>query len=539
MKRLFAVLLCLAMAVCLLPQRVAAATTINNVDLGLAYPEAGKAPPEAAWYGRGYTVYEAEWYDRTDGRYLEAGEKIRSEHLYEVTLWVEADSGYEFKATDDNTPAVTATVNGKQYQATKAYEYKAWAMVTVTYYFESPVPAKGWIHTADVSFSAPVAGQLASYNPINTTAYTSKNVYFGGSTNEDMKNGIAWYYEKPNASAEYLSPSNPVFAEETPYTVHFLLFPNEGYSFTSSTRVNVNGQSAKASFDYATFMSVSYTFPATGKIQTHTHTPSAWRTNQAYHYKACTTCGDFLEQGDHTGGTATCVEKGKCSICGYPYLPENENHTPDTKWTACADLYHAKLCKLCGAHCTTEDHKPGPAATETTAQTCTVCGYILAPAKNHEHKLTKVAEIPATCEKEGKREHYTCAGCSEVFSDSQGKNKLDASQLTLEALGHDITDVWRFDELYHWHACSRCGTAPTESKALHDAPEGKCATCGYTIGETIPTTEPSQSVPAPHHPTEQPKEKKPVSWVIFVLMGLVCFGIGITATILIVKKKKQ
>ena len=147
--------------------------------------------------------------------------------------------------------------------------------------------------------------------------------------------------------------------------------------------------------------------------------------------------------------------------------------------------------------------------------------------------------MPATCEKEGKREHYTCAGCSDVFSDSQGKNKLDASQLTLEALGHDITDVWRFDGLYHWHACSRCGTAPTESKALHDAPEGKCATCGYTIGETIPTTEPSQSVPAPNQPTEQPKEKKPISWVIFVLMGLVCFGIGITATILIVKKKKQ
>ena len=53
----------------------------------------------------------------------------------------------------------------------------------------------------------------------------------------------------------------------------------------------------------------------------HTHTYSdAWSHNATKHWHAAT-CGDDLtkDEGDHTGGTATCTEQAECEVCGAPY----------------------------------------------------------------------------------------------------------------------------------------------------------------------------------------------------------------------------
>ena len=57
-------------------------------------------------------------------------------------------------------------------------------------------------------------------------------------------------------------------------------------------------------------------------------------------------------------------------------------------------------------------------------RTCKDCGYIITPAKNHTHKLTKVAKKAATCTAPGNVEYYTCNGCADVFADSEGKTKV-------------------------------------------------------------------------------------------------------------------
>lgn len=548
MKRLLAMLLCLVLAVCLLPGRVSAATTIENVSLTLQYPDAGKAPYEPAWYGRGYSVYDVEWYDRNKNRYLESGDKIQAGHQYEVTIWVEADSGYEFKAANDNAPSITATVNGSSAEVKKAYEYKAWAMVTVTYAFDA-VPEKGWISSVDLTVPAPVTGAKPFYDEIETASYALGNVYFSGQTDPKMKNGISWY----NATNfQQLDPvTGEVFAPQTPYEFHCLVFPLEGYRITREARARVNGQPAEAMLDYGTFLAVNYTFPATAPVQTqpelHVHTPGELRSNIDEHYRYCTGCGEKVEQEKHKGGKATCVEMGRCTVCNYHYLPENEDHTPDTKWTACAGLYHAKLCKLCGAHCTPEAHEPGPAATETSPQTCKVCGYILAPAKNHTHQLSKVEMVPATCLKEGVKEHYTCSGCSDKFRDAAGKDKIPESEaLELPALKHAYSGQWENDENEHWMVCGNCKERFEETRMDHDLQDGKCQLCGYTEGaEQTPTTgteapdadkEPTASKPADSQ--KEPARESSYNWLIPVLIGVVAFAAAIVATVLILKKKE-
>ena len=292
-------------------------------------------------------------------------------------------------------------------------------------------------------------------------------------------------------------------------------------------------------------------------LATHTHTPSQWHTTGAYHYKVCTECGDFLEQEDHKGGTATCSSKGKCTVCGYEYIEENEEHDPDTsKWVARVDMYHFHPCKDCGAHCDIEDHRwsptylykdatghawvcadckahsqiekhnPGPAATETTPQTCKDCGYILQSAKGHTHDLTKVPQTPADCINEGNIEYYFCTGCNDCFTDAEGKNKIpETRSVMVGALGHTTSDAWHSDENYHWRICSTCGQVLEETKMLHEP--GKCATCGYEI--PMPeATEPKTIEKTEHN-----------SWLHVLLVALVCFAAAITATVIILKTKKK
>ncbi|MBR2948845.1 MAG: SH3 domain-containing protein [Lachnospiraceae bacterium] len=336
----------------------------------------------------------------------------------------------------------------------------------------------------------------------------------------------------------------------------------------------------------------------TPELPAHTHTPSDWRSTGAYHYKACTSCGDFLTAEDHLGGAATCAEEGTCTVCGYAYIGSHENHTPDTtKWTACGNLYHAHLCKFCGAHCDAQDHTPGPEATETTPQQCTVCGYVIAQAVNHTHSLKKVEANTPTCTRIGNSACYVCVDCEQLFADSNGNTPLTDSIL-LPATGHTVANGFDYDEQSHWQVCLTCGEDLSDTKAPHEIVQGKCKLCGYvpdaadssraeenaaadtttaaapkiqtetsqltestqatepTIAESNvdaaytsePTTE-STTEPA-GEPTTEPATKpttepttqidtfpKTIPWWVLVLVGFGAAGIGVGVTVILMKKK--
>lgn len=92
MKRMISVLLCAVLLlpiVSALPLQASAAATIEHISLTLEYPEAGKAPAGAVCNGRGYSVWDVEWFDRTDDRYLQPGDKVREGHQYEAVIWAQ------------------------------------------------------------------------------------------------------------------------------------------------------------------------------------------------------------------------------------------------------------------------------------------------------------------------------------------------------------------------------------------------------------------------------------------------------------------
>ena len=330
-----------------------------------------------------------------------------------------------------------------------------------------------------------------------------------------------------------------------------------GYAFSSNATVCVDGKWITPESNSGECLTFRVLFdPCEGSP--HIHTPSDWIAAEGKHYTLCPGCDNTLKEEDHKGGVATCAEEGKCTVCGYAYIEKNENHTPDAKWTASDNQYHARLCTICGAPCNSEAHKPGPAATDTTPQKCTVCDYTITPA-THTHTLTSVAEVAPTCTGQGIKSHYICSGCNIKFSDADGKNVIaDDESLRIAPQGHKISNSWAFNENSHWRTCSVCSSKITKTDAKHNPQEGKCSTCDYenaspkqettpeTTTETTPetttqttpeTTGETTSVPTDSQSQPQETEKGGLPWWGILLIGLGAVGAGLVS-VLVLKKRQ-
>lgn len=205
----------------------------------------------------------------------------------------------------------------------------------------------------------------------------------------------------------------------------------------------------------------------------------AWTCDGTNHWQACTVCGLEQEKGAHTLATEISGnELGHgylCSVCNL--IPNAELHefesSCDSDCGKCGyvrsieHLYNERWsfdkeahwyeCSLCGETLEKIPHTAGDAATETTDQICTSCGFIIVPAGNHVHSLN---------------------------------------------------GDWLSDDNGHWYQC-RCGVL-AESVA-HKWDEGRvdeaagvvlftCTDCGRVSAEVyVPETEP----PAETEPQEQ------------------------------------
>ena len=523
MKRAFAFLLCLAMLVISLPTGAAAVTELKNLSITMDVPDPGKAPITTATCGTGYSIHAIDWLDRETNKFLEPGDKIQGGHKYYAYLWVEANDGYKFASIDDKTPNVNVTVNGNACTASKAFEYIAPAMVYVAYPITIP---SSWIRSVDLTIPEPVYGNKPTYPIIETGAYKYTTMI----DLPDVINGIHW---TDMTTEQYMDPDN-TFRYGVPYQFAISLQPKTGYAFAPYAEARVNGKAASCSLEYGTVLIVEFTFPALE--DNHAHVYMDWSWNSGQHYKNCTDCDEIFFLESHKGGVATCEKDGVCSVCGYAYIEAKEH-----KWSP-TYLYqdatgHAWICADCKATSAIEKHNPGPAATNTTPQTCKDCGYIIAPAKKHTHELTKVPQTPATCLEEGNIEYYACSGCNNRFTDAEAKNQIpDTMSVAVGALGHTPSDVWGIDDDYHWRVCTTCNQVLDETKMQHDVTDSKCTTCNYVIGDRVtnPETTPAETTPEPGHNAEQSNN----TWIKILLVALVCFAAAITATVIILKKKK-
>ncbi len=205
---------------------------------------------------------------------------------------------------------------------------------------------------------------------------------------------------------------------------------------------------------------------------------------------------------------SNCTEKGwdaykKCDLCGklfdmsdnplteIPYRALNDNHDFDTTaWGYKEADGHAHVCSRNAAHHdTVVPHTAGPAATETTPQTCTECGFVMQAATGHVHAdhLTKVDKKDATCTADGNKEYYQCT-CGKFFEDAAAATEItDHSSVVLPKTGHSYT-VQKSDEAHKRSTAADCREFDTywytcANDATHSAKDDAAAADKFYNGE--------------------------------------------------------
>lgn len=209
------------------------------------------------------------------------------------------------------------------------------------------------------------------------------------------------------------------------------------------------------------------------------------------YYFSCKLCGakgdtTFVSDklGDHVYDHGCDAD---CNLCG-----QTRTTTHAYSWASDKDL-HWQECANCHAKGQTDTHIPGPEATDTEPQVCTVCQRELVPAKNHLHTFP---------------------------------------------------EDWTYDDAGHWHQCA-CGNVEDLSvhswgektvvkEATTDA-EGilrsVCQICGAYRDEAIPKLPASQAVPV-----AQKASSVPVI-VLAVLLAVSLIGNGVLIVLLTKKRK--
>lgn len=190
------------------------------------------------------------------------------------------------------------------------------------------------------------------------------------------------------------------------------------------------------------------------------------------------------DPNEDDGNCATAVT---CKVCG-AVLTQATSHRyawasgPEGHWMECKNAGCTLKTKL-------QSHVPGAAATEDTAQTCTVCGYTINPPLGHvcQNHLQKVNATAATCTQDGNNEYYKCT-CKKIYSDMGAQNEKSESDFTIPATGHSYgTPVytWSQDNL-SCTAVRTCGTCNAQERETGTAvtkvtPKDGCKTPETTL----------------------------------------------------------
>ncbi len=190
---------------------------------------------------------------------------------------------------------------------------------------------------------------------------------------------------------------------------------------------------------------------------------------------------------------ASCTTKAvyyySCEYCGKAGTETFEygielGHTRGSEWITTV-LYHWRECTVCHERIDTTFHRAGAEATETTPQTCAVCGYVIKKALGHtKHsfkiKNTDIKYLKSFANCQARAVYYYSCSCGQ-----QGTETFEYG----EKLDHSFKTEWSGGGGRHWHECSYCGEKIDTVEWKTDKPATVtetglkreiCTVCGYT-----------------------------------------------------------
>ncbi len=204
------------------------------------------------------------------------------------------------------------------------------------------------------------------------------------------------------------------FACEDCDAAYDTVIPATGHYYVLHDHKNATCREAGEDTFRCTWCEDSYTVTLPQTRHNHTvHTVAATCTAAGYTEKSCVSCGETL--------TTNYV-----APLGHAYA---------SAWST-AEEGHYHVCNVCGERGEIASHTPGAAATEQSAQICTVCEYVITPPLAHVHSLTAVEAVAQDCTHNGNIAYYTCE-CGKWFLDADAQQLItDHSAVIVLAKGH-------------------------------------------------------------------------------------------------------
>lgn len=316
-------------------------------------------------------------------------------------------------------------------------------------------------------------------------------------------------------------------------------------------------------------------------IKTSNHQYSSWtKANDTTHKRTCTACSKE-ETANHTWNSgsvtrkATCKESGvktfTCTGCNATkaeviakLTTHTYDHACDTTCNACGTNRtashnykttwskdrnnHWHECSVCKDKKDVAAHTPGAEATETKAQICTTCGYVIKAALGHKHNYA------ITWTTDDASHWYACSGCEEKsgYAAHDFGNACDKDCSVCgytRQTAHRFAESWSNDENNHWHVCTGCGLKQ-DSGAHEPGAEATattaqtCTICGYELAPMLSVTEEteekngetecSEPSTAEAKPAKQSPEQEFPVWIVIVAAVAVLGG----AAVIVIKKKR-
>ncbi len=121
-----------------------------------------------------------------------------------------------------------------------------------------------------------------------------------------------------------------------------------------------------------------------GELAAHTY-GTAWETDGTNHWHECS-CGAKSEEAAHNGGTATCTEKAVCTVCGQPYGNTLGHDWGD--WISNGNGTHTRTCANDASHTETQNCSGGT-ATCTEKAKCSICAVEYGELLAHTYEKGK------------------------------------------------------------------------------------------------------------------------------------------------------
>ena len=226
-----------------------------------------------------------------------------------------------------------------------------------------------------------------------------------------------------------------------------------------------------------------------------------------------------------------------CTLCGDV---QQEAHAYQYTWSR-DYTGHWHECAGCKDRIDVQAHTPGPAATETTPQLCTTCGYVIQAALGHTHNYAS----KWTTDEVG--HWYACSGCEEKgsYADHDFENDCDPDCSVCgytREIEHVFDEKWSADQQKHWHECSRCGVKQDEA-AHEPGPEATateaqvCLVCACELAPALgveDTTAPAGTT-APTTADPDAAGAQGFLWAVVAVIAVAAAGV----IVVMPKPKKQ